>query len=178
MNKFWAIIAIGALESASLYALTGPAFSQSQGPTPQELKASLEGLTKEQIREKYMAIAAKNLNFSDKWPVNFPLPKYTGNVVQTSWLNSTKGSPTASASLSSKDSPEMVYKFYLDACNQRGWKTKAPTAKAREALASPDKFFMLQGTKDNQIIQLFCSPNPKLHGTNLSIMWLKVRKPV
>ncbi len=169
---------ISLMQIASEWALAGAAFGQSEAPTPQQIKASLEGLTKEQIREKYMAIAAKNLNISDKWPVNFPLPKYTGSVVQTKWLNSTKGSPTASASLSSKDSPEIVYKFYLDACNQRGWKTKAPTAKAREGMASPGKFFMLQGTKDNQMIELFCSPNPKLHGTNLSIMWVKMRKSV
>ncbi len=175
MKSLWTVkpIAIIALFISAICAESG--LAQSQGPTPQQIKASLAGMSKEQIKAKYMAAAAPNLNFSDKWPVNFPLPKYTKNLVSTRWINSTKGAPTAIATLSTKDSPDVVYKFYLDACNQNGWKTKAPNPKAMAG--STSNCFMLEGTKENQMIRLLSAPNSKIHGTALSITWFKIHQP-
>ncbi|HEY9731737.1 MAG TPA: hypothetical protein V6C89_07485 [Drouetiella sp.] len=169
------LLAIALTGVSLIFECNSSAFAQSQKPTPEEIKASLAGMSKEQIKAKYMAIAAPNLHFSDKWPVNFPLPKYMNNVVSTRWINTTKGAPSAVASLNTKDSPEMVYKFYLDSCNQNGWKTKAPTAKTMQG--SGGNFFMLEGTKENQMIRLISAPNAKIHGTTLSISWFKIRPP-
>ncbi|MBS2001137.1 MAG: hypothetical protein JST44_06485 [Cyanobacteria bacterium SZAS LIN-5] len=167
---------ISLISAEAVLVLLGASVVLAQAPTPQQVKDSMQGLSKEQIRDKYMKLAAKNLHFADSWPINFPLPKYSSNVVDAKWLNTTKGRPTAVATLHTKDSPQTVFKFYQDACIQSGWKTKSPTAKALEGTKSAGNFFMLEGSKDKQMIRLFCSPNAKLHGTTVSITWFKVRQ--
>jgi hypothetical protein len=169
VRNFSVVITLVSAQSIAFLCCASAALAQY--PTPQQQKDAFEGMSKEQIRDKIMALGFPTTHFSDKWPVNFPLPKYT-NAVDTKWMNSTKGSPTAFASLNTKDSPATVYKFYLDACNQSGWKTRAPSAKA--LAGTPATFLMFEGYKDKEMIRVHCLPNKKLHGTTASISWFKV----
>ncbi|CAN5180006.1 hypothetical protein BH10CYA1_BH10CYA1_61030 [soil metagenome] len=173
MSSFRTAVIFTSLQGVLLLTSSGAVVAQTQPLTPQQLKASLAGMTKEQVKEKFMASAAKGLHFSDTWPTNFPMPKYTSNVTQTRFVNSTKGRVSASAYLTTKDPAQTVFQFYLDACRRDGWKVRTPTVKALENTRAATNFYMLEGNKEKKMIRLFCTQDPKTHATNLSIMWFK-----
>ncbi|MBS1952618.1 MAG: hypothetical protein JST89_00385 [Cyanobacteria bacterium SZAS-4] len=158
-------------------ACTSSVFAQTpQNPTPAQIQAEFAGMTPEQVKEKVMARAAAPYHFSNTWPTNFPLPKYTSNVTDTRFVNSTKGPAQATATLTTKDAAETVYQFYLDACKRDSWNVRTPTEKTAKSLANTPgttKLLMFEGNKDNRMIRVFCTQNPKTNATTLSIMWFK-----
>ena len=121
------------------------------------------------LRDKF------HISLSGKWPTNFPLPVYNSNVIQTSFCNSTKGQPTAGATLITKDQPQQVFDFYLSACRQGNWQVKLPSAKARADLHMPDDLFFLTADRDNQTMSLTFTRDRKSNGTVVSITWQKKR---
>ncbi len=157
--------------------LTGPAVSlaqtQTQAPSPEQVKAEFAGMTPAQALDKIMKRSVKAIHLSDKWPTNFPLPQYASNVTETKFVNTTKGRPSASASLITKDPAETVFKFYLDACRRDGWSIRTPSAKTLENTRAATNFYMLEGNKDKRMIRLICLQNPKTHATSLNITWFK-----
>jgi hypothetical protein len=163
------------LQFVLLLTCSDAGFTQGNALDPEQLKKSLAGMTKEQIKQKYMSMAFPNRHVSDKWPTNFPLPKYANNVLSTQFSNSTKGRPSAQATLTTKDSPQVVFSFYKDACERGGWAVRTPSAKAMANSKHVGQFFMLEGKKDNQEIELTCLPSSKNSATILSIMWYKLR---
>lgn len=173
MTSFRTAMIFTSLQGVLLLTCSADGLAQTQTPTPKQLKESFAGMTKEQIKEKFLSSATKGLHFSNTWPTNFPLPKYTSNVTQTRFINSTTGHATASATLTTKDPAQTVFQFYLDACRRDGWKIRTPTAKALENTRAATGFYMLEGNKENKMIRLYCVQDPKTHATNLGISWFK-----
>ncbi len=173
MSSFRTAAVLIPLQGALLLTCSVSTYAQTPTLTPEQLKASFAGMSNEQIKDKFLSNATKGLHFSDTWPKNFPLPKYTSNVTQTRFINSTQGHASASATLTTKDPAQTVFQFYLDACRQDGWKIKTPTAKTLENTRAATGFYTLEGSKENMMIRLYCSQNPKTHATNLGITWFK-----
>lgn len=152
-------------------------------PTPDASDPSLPKLTPEQIRavesintpEKMAAWlrSKQQVSLSSQWPANFPVPAYPSNVVYKTFGNSTKGQPTAGASLVTRDQPRQVFDFYQSAFNRAGWKLQVPTEKARSELKLDSNTYFLNGTLGKQYVSLRCVKDPQSGGTMLTISWRK-----
>jgi hypothetical protein len=110
---------------------------------------------------------------SQTWPTNFPVPVYTSNVIQTNFSNSTKGQPTAAATLLTKDPPERVFEFYQSALTRNKWAVRVPSPKARAEMNIGNDYYFLSAELGKQSIELTCSGNSKANTTFLSITWHK-----
>lgn len=177
MTSFRKAIVFGSLQGAMLLTCSaGNAQTPTSAPTPtqEQIRAEFAGMTPEQIKAKIMERAGAPYHFSNTWPTNFPLPKYTSNVTDTRFVNSTKGTPQATATLTTKDPAETVYQFYLDACKRDGWNVRVPKDKTIANTPGTTKLLMLEGNKENKMIRIFCTQNPKTNATTLSIMWFKI----
>jgi hypothetical protein len=64
------------------------------------------------IIEKRNAFKVKGIHQSIEIPSNFPVPTYPNNVSSTNFVNSTVGTPVASVSIITSDSPKMTYDWY------------------------------------------------------------------
>jgi len=131
----------------------------------------------EQIaKDKFMSILSNDhINISDRIPSNFPVPTYTSNVVSSSFINSTKGSPNATAGLYTKDDPEVVFKWYQDKLRNAGWSMKVAADKMLQKAGKKGKLFMLDADKEKQGLKLMCFLDTVTHGTKVSITWVKNR---
>jgi hypothetical protein len=107
-------------------------------------------------------------------PVNFPVPKYTSNVINTTFSNSTKGSPTAAANIVTKDEPQKVFDWYQSTMKSDGWNLKVPTAKAMAAYAKSGQFFMLRGSKGKNEVSVFVIKPERQTNTAISISWAQI----
>ncbi|HNA74706.1 MAG TPA: hypothetical protein PKW73_15265, partial [Candidatus Obscuribacter sp.] len=107
-------------------------------------------------------------HFSTSAPTNFPIEIYRSNVTATGFLNSTKGSPSASLSIATKDSLEVVSQFYQTVLRNGGWKFQTPSA---EAQAKMGQIYMLRAQKDKQNANIMLLNKQGEPGTNISINW-------
>lgn len=112
-----------------------------------------------------------NARFSDQIPSNFPVPNYP-SVTSTNFCHSTKGIPTASASLFTQDAPAKVFDWYQSTLRNGGWTTKIPSAKAMNGVVGKE-FFIIHGDKDKNQIYVNLSPNKQTGGTIININWSK-----
>jgi hypothetical protein len=119
------------------------------------------------LREKY------HMSMSQQWPINFPLPVYTSNVIQTTFSNSTKGQPTAAASLLTRDPPGQVFDFYQSALSRAKWTVRVPSGKARSEMNIGSDLYFLSADQGKQSINLTCESNPKSNVTSVTISWKK-----
>jgi hypothetical protein len=119
------------------------------------------------LRERY------NMVVSQKWPINFPVPVYNSNVVQTTFTNSTKGQPRAVASLITKDSPARVFEFYQSALSRARWTVRVPSPKARNEMNLGNDYYFLSADQGKQSIDLACAANPKSTVTLVTLTWQK-----
>ncbi|MBA4074064.1 MAG: hypothetical protein C0508_03420 [Cyanobacteria bacterium PR.023] len=127
-------------------------------------------------KQKYDSVlTAAHVNISPQIPRNFPVPPYTSNIVSTSFINSTKGSPTATVGISTKDSPESVFQWYQTQLRASGWTLTVASPKLTAKLGKEGQFFMLDGAKEKQGIKLFCMLDQVSKGTKINITWLKNR---
>ena len=159
----------------------GAVLAQEGQEQPDE--SSLPKITPEQIRavesintpEKMAAwLRSKhNLSLSSQWPSNFPVPVYPSGVINKTFTSSTKGQPTAGASLTTKDQPRQVFEYYQAAFERAGWKLQVPSAKARTELKLDGDTYFLNGTQGRQAISLRCLKDRPSGGTMLSISWRK-----
>lgn len=107
-------------------------------------------------------------------PTNFPVPKYTSNVLNTTFSNSTKGAPTAAANIVTRDEPQKVFDWYQSTMKNDGWNIKVPTAKAMAAYAKSGQFFMLRATKAKSEVSVFVIKGEKQSNTAISISWAQI----
>lgn len=154
------------------YLVASPAVAQQyQNASPEVLRDIQQYKSKEQVMkllsDKY------HISTSDSWPKNFPLPAYTSNVVTKSFSHSTKGQPTASAMLVTKDQPKQVFDFYNSACRRANWKVKIPSAKALSELSTTGEMYMLTAESGKQSVYITCRKHKESGGTLASINWSK-----
>ena len=108
---------------------------------------------------------------NDTVPSNFPIPIYRSNVYNTTFYNTTKGSPSASVSISTKDQPEVVYRFYQSQLVSAGWRTQVPTPEALAKMGAKGQYYMINGSKEIQVFNLTIRSNPQVAGSVVSINW-------
>ncbi len=127
-------------------------------------------------KQKYDSVlTAAHVNISSQIPINFPVPPYTSNVVSTSFINSTKGSPTATVGITTKDSLDSVFQWYQAKLRGAGWTLNIASPKLIDKLGKQGQFLMLDGEKEKQGIKVFCMLDPVSKGTKINITWLKNR---
>jgi hypothetical protein len=119
------------------------------------------------LREKF------HMSVSAQWPINFPVPVYTSNVVQTTFSNSTQGQPRAAATLLTRDAPKQVFDFYQSALSRANWTLRVPSPKARTDMNIGEDFYFLNADQGKQSIYLTCLFNPKSNITFVTINWQK-----
>jgi len=116
------------------------------------------------------------MHYSEQIPVNFPIPTYTSNVTRKRFLNSVKGTPSASAMIDTKDRIEMVYDWYKDVCKRDNWIFRTPTPQAATKLSkSGQPVYMIDAKKDKQHVLIFCNPDKKTGGTSVHMSWTRER---
>ncbi|MBP6745505.1 hypothetical protein KA344_09720 [bacterium] len=127
-------------------------------------------------KQKYESVlTAAHVNISSQIPINFPVPPYTSNVVSTSFINSTKGSPTATVGITTKDPLDTVFQWYQTKLRGAGWTLNVAAPKLIVKLGKQGQFLMLDGEKEKQGIKVFCMLDPISKGTKVNITWLKNR---
>jgi len=110
-------------------------------------------------------------------PSNFPIPIYRSNVYNTQFYNTTRGSASATVSISTKDQPDVVYRFYQSQLVSAGWKIQVPTAEALKKLGVQGQYFMISGTRDIQVFNMTIRNNPQVAGSVVSINWYVNQNP-
>lgn len=118
-------------------------------------------------------ISIPGMCYSNKVPVNFPLPLYPSNVVHQAFINPTKGQPRASLSIVTRDAPATVFQFYLDRCKEGSWKVQVPSAAAMNSTGKAGKVFVAQAKKDGQKMDILCVASPHEAGTLVNINFVK-----
>lgn len=143
--------------------------SQQQGqPDPRQVELVKKlGLSRNMTGPPAYALG-QNGHFSSSAPTNFPIEVYRSNITGTSFMNSTKGAPSASLSIGTKDSLAVVAQFYQTALRNGGWKFQTPSA---EAQAKMGQMYMLRAQKDKQNANIMLLNKQGEPGTNISINW-------
>jgi hypothetical protein len=158
---------LAALFVASAFS-TGASIAQ---PSPQVLeRLRAMGLSPDMKAPPAWAIP-EGVKRNDTVPSNFPIPIYRSNVYNTTFYNTTKGSPSASVSISTKDQPEIVYRFYQSQLISAGWRTQVPTPEALAKMGVKGQYYMINGTKEIQVFNLTIRSNPQVAGSVVSINW-------
>lgn len=161
----------------SMLTLAITIFSLGQGPVFAQGQTQTVSPTGGQTKPVAQPVAERKipgLKLTAGIPVNFPVPKYTSNVVNTTFSNSTKGSPTAAANIVTRDEPQKVFDWYQSTMKTEGWNLKVPTAKAMAAYAKSGQFFMLRATKGKNEVSVFVIKPEKQTNTAISISWAQI----
>lgn len=152
--------------------LAPPAMAQQyQNASPEVLREVEQYKSKDKLTK--LLSDEYHLSISESWPTNFPLPAYTSNLVTKSFSHSTKGKPSAGATLITKDQPKQVFDFYNSACRRANWKVKTPSAKALTELSTTGEMYILNADNGKQSIYLTCRKHKESGGTLVSISWSK-----
>lgn len=115
------------------------------------------------------------MHLSKEIPVNFPVPTYPTNVTKKDFVNSTKGSPTAGMSLVTADEIATVFNWYFLYFTREKWAVKTPSAAAMEKLHPTTKLYFLEATREKNLVNLVCTPNPT-GGTLITVNWAAIQK--
>ncbi len=150
----------------------GVAVAQTSQQTPPKTSPADVEAAKQKLGS---IMAASNMRMTTQAPSNFPVQPYKSNVTQTTFINSTKGSPVANLSICTKDSPETVFQWYQQALKAAGWTLRIPSAKLMAKLGSQGQLFMLDAEKEQQGIKLMCILDKATNGTTVTVGWLKNR---
>lgn len=164
------LTALGPMSGQSL--LGGMASAQAPQKTAPKTSAKDVEAAKLQLGT---IMAANNMRMTTQVPSNFPVQPYTSNVTQTTFINSTKGSPVANLSICTKDSPETVFQWYQQALKAAGWSLRIASPKLMAKIGSQGQLFMLDAEKEKQGIKLLCILDKATKGTTVTVGWLKNR---
>lgn len=151
-------------------------FSASASVAQEKSNWKTEATSKQTKQEKVRAVLGSipGVRFAKELPLNFPIPPYKSNVEKTSFSHSTKGSPTAAATIITKDSAKTVFEWYQDRCKEAGWRVKIPTSQAMSKIGKEGQMYMIDARKENQQLYVFCISNSGKAGTTISISWSKI----
>jgi hypothetical protein len=142
----------------------------AQSPTPKAPQPARSGQSK--VVKPYV-FNIPGLHYADDIPTNFPIPTYPSNVTSKHFLNTTTGSPSASANITTKDQVAVVYDWYKDACKREGWTYKTPSPNASTKLSKTGPLYMIDAKKERNQVYISCHPNKKAGGTTVTISWCK-----
>jgi len=151
-----------------------PAVAQTYQNASQETMKNVEAYKSKEKLTKLLS-ETYHVAISETWPTNFPVPAYTSNVVSKSFSHSTKGKPSAGATLVTSDQPRTVFDFYNAACKRANWKVRVPSAKALAEFAKSGEMYMLTAEQGKQSIYLTCRKHRESNGTLVSISWTKTQ---
>lgn len=126
-------------------------------------------------RAKQRAQAIKDLNIPGLKlrpyiPENFPIKPYP-NAYDKGFVNSTSGKPTAGLTMYSKDAPDVVHKWYMEACREAKLNTVTPSEEGRKAIGKVGDLFIINADNLKQKLSIVLVRNPKDRGTIISISW-------
>ncbi len=121
------------------------------------------------LKSKRQMTLGQRLHYSQAIPKNFPVPPYPSNVVKTTFINSTKGSPRAVLSIVTRDPPQTAFQWYLAALKKDNWLVRTPSAKLTNLMAKGRQFYMMKATKSNQQLDISCVQAPRTANTNIGI---------
>lgn len=140
--------------------------------SPTNQKPNVDKATAEKnIKDAFSQIP--RLKFAKALPDNFPAPAYPNNVTKTFFSNSTSGTPTAAATIQTKDAPNVVSDWYQNALEKSGWKTQVPSAKLAKTISKNLELYVIRGNKNGSSISVVCTENKTAGGTNVCISWAK-----
>jgi hypothetical protein len=151
---------------------TAPAPAQNTAPVP----PSAPPRGAQPRPHKPFVFNVPGILYSEQFPNNFAVPPYTSNVVKKHFMASTKGQPSATASLVTKDQINVVFDWYKNACKDGGWTFKTPNSEGAAKLSKSGQLYMIDGKKEKQQIYIFCNPDKKSGGTAVTISWMKLKK--
>lgn len=135
-------------------------------------KPKTQKWTAEQIKAMVKTpLQIEGMRMTKVLPSNFPVAQYPSNVLRTDFSNSTKGSPTAAATIVTKDPPEKVFNWYQDFFRRDRWKSKTPTAQAMQKIGKAGELFLISAQKERNDVNLFLVKNPNEPGTLINVSW-------
>jgi hypothetical protein len=116
-----------------------------------------------------------NMRYVEDLPTNFPIPPYTSNIVKKRFVSTAKGSGKSSASenLVTRDKVDVVYNWYKDFCKNDGWTYKTPRPEQSSKTSKNGPIYMIDASKGNQHVGIFCVTHPKDQTTMVSLTWSK-----
>jgi hypothetical protein len=130
--------------------------------------------SKESAQSKRDSVKLKGgYHLGTKVPTNFPLPVYSSNVIDTCFANSTKGTPTASLNILTKDSANAAFAWYKAQCAATGWQVRMPKESAKSDKEKKGQLFILNAIKGEQSSMVMCSQSTKHPNTVINITWMK-----
>ncbi len=161
------LLLIHLLASAPAFGQTLDAGGRPTAPHPNPPSA--------EERAKQRAQALKDLNIPGLKlrpyiPENFPIKPYP-NAYDKGFVNSTSGKPTAGLTMYSKDAPDVVHKWYMDACREAKLNTVTPSEEGRKAIGKVGDLFIINADNLKQKLSIVLVRNPKDRGTIISISW-------
>lgn len=146
---------------------------EAQAQSSQTASRQNQSTKKPKERLKNLSeIKVPGLKFSEKIPSNFPIPEYPRNVLKKSFIHSTKGSPTATANIITKDSSQVVFRWYQAVCKRGGWKIRVPKEQTLSS-GKNSKMYMLDAVKGHNSVSITCYKcmDPSFKGTSVNIAW-------
>ena len=116
-----------------------------------------------------------NMRYVEDLPTNFPIPPYTSNIVKKRFVSTAKGSgrPSASENIVTRDKVDVVYNWYKDFCKSDGWTYKTPRPEQSSKISKNGPIYMIDASKGNQHVGIFCVTHPKDQTTMVSLTWSK-----
>lgn len=145
-----------------------PSLSCAQGKVEKPLtKEQLEAVQLRSIKQANVP----GMKLLTTIPTNFPVPLYPSNVTRKAFAHSTKGQPTATASLQTADAPDVVYRWYLDQAKKAGLSTKVPSDKMRALLPKNPDMYFFTAENSKQMLNFTVSKSHSESGSDVSIQW-------
>ncbi len=160
-------LTVTSLLAATLAPIVISSSSFAQVTTPKQ-----PTITKREVQAKKDSIIKScGINTAQQMPVNFPIPSYPNNVTKTNFINSTKGSKSAAATILTKDPPNTVFQWYQAACLKANFQVKSHQPKQLKKNAKFDRHYLINAKKDKQELYIFCIQNPKAPGSIINVSW-------
>lgn len=142
------------------------------GQSQKSEKGKSDKKSKKDRLKKLDEIKVPGLRFSQKIPSNFPVPPYTNKVTRKSFVNTTKGSPSASVNIITSDSARTVFKWYQQVLKRDRWKFNIPN---KEALGANSKMYVMDAVRGYNRVSISIYSMTK-KSTSISINWSFRRK--
>lgn len=167
--RIWKTVALVSISSVlAVSSLIVPSLCMAQGKVEKPLtKEQLEAVQLRSIKQA----SVPGMKLLTTIPTNFPVPVYPSNVTRKAFAHSTKGQPTATASIQTGDAPDVVYRWYLDQAKKAGLSTKVPSEKMRALLPKNPDMYFFTAENSKQMLNFTVSKSHTEPGSDVSIQW-------
>ncbi len=161
-----------AAATAFLLWATAPTWAQNRAPIPPS--APPPG-AQPRPKQPY-AFNVPGMIYAEQIPTNFAIPAYTSNVVRKRFIATSKGPPSATVLIITKDPIAQVFDWYKNTCKQANWAFKTPNTEGAAKLSKSGTLYMIDGNKERDHVYVFCNPDKKTAGTAVTINWSRDKK--